>query len=373
LKKYRLHILLFLGTVITATLSGTEWIYGSSFLSGMMTFEQFKEGFWYSIPFLGFLTAHEFGHYFMAKVRKVGVTLPYYIPGWLGIFLSIGTFGAFIKIKDQITSKKDYFDIGIAGPLAGFVVSVAVLIYGFSNLPGDEFVYKIHPEYHKHSGNYREILDSPENQYEAMTLGTTLLYSYLQDTFADPERVPHQYERSHYPLLLAGFLGLLFTAINLLPIGQLDGGHILYALIGKRAFDVVSPVALVILVTYSGLGLFTLAEFSEVNKDGQWKLLLQFLIYIYFVYLCFSKIFTNNTYNWILALSIVLLQLLSSMFFPGLVGYTGLMAFGFLLGRVLGVYHPPTYDTAPIGWVRVVLGWIAMIIFVICFSPNAIS
>ena len=216
-------------------------------------------------------------------------------------------------------------------------------------------------------------MDSPKNQYETMTLGSTLLYSYLQDTFADPDKIPHPYERSHYPLLLAGFLGLLFTAINLLPIGQLDGGHILYALIGKRAFNVVSPVALVILVTYSGLGLFTLNEFSAVYKDGQWKLLLQFLIYIYFVYLCFSKIFTNITYNWILALSIILLQLLSSKFFPDLVGYTGLMAFGFLLGRVLGVYHPPTYDTAPIGWVRVVLGWIAMIIFVICFSPNAIS
>lgn len=373
MKKYRTHILLFLATVVTTTLAGAEWIYGSSFLSGQMNFAQFRQGFWFSIPFLGFLTTHEFGHYFMARIRKVRVTLPYYIPGWLGIFMSIGTFGAFIRIKDHITSKRDYFDIGIAGPLAGFVVSVITLIVGFIYMPGDEFVYHIHPEYLKYDGNYRDILNSPANPMEAITLGKSLLYRFLESTFGDPALLPHPYELSHYPLILAGFLGLLFTAINLLPIGQLDGGHILYALVGRKVFNVLSPVALVMLVTFSGLGIFTVDDFQTVRYEGQWKLLLQFLFYVYFVYLCFSKIFTQRINNWVLALSVVFGQLLLTKYFPGIAGYPGLLAFGFLLGRILGVYHPPTVDTRPLGAVRMLLGWLAMVIFVICFIPYPIS
>lgn len=373
MRKYRIHILLFLATVITTTLAGAEWIYGSSFLSGQMNFEQFKQGFWFSVPFLGFLTTHEFGHYFMAKLRKVRVTLPYYIPGWLGIFMSIGTFGAFIRIKDHITSKRDYFDIGIAGPLAGFVVSVITLIFGFLYMPGDEFVYRIHPEYLRYEGNYRELLNNPANPLEAITLGKSLLYRFLESTFGDPALLPHPYELSHYPLILAGFLGLLFTAINLLPIGQLDGGHILYALVGKKVFDVLSPVALVMLVAYSGLGIFRVNDFQIVHYGEQWKLLLQFLFYVYFVYMCFSKIFTHRANNWVLALSVVFGQLLLTKYFPGIAGYPGFLAFGFLLGRILGVYHPPTVDTRPLGAVRILLGWLAMVIFVICFIPYPIS
>lgn len=373
MKKYRVHILLFLVTVVTTTLAGAEWIYGNSFLSGQMGMEHFKKGFWFSVPFLAFLTTHEFGHYFMARIRKVKVTLPYYIPGWLGIFLSIGTFGAFIRIKDHIRSKKDYFDIGIAGPLAGFVVSVVTLVLGFMYMPDDSFVYRIHPEYREYQGNYRELLDSPMYDMEAIVLGKSLLFRFLEGTFADPALLPHAYELSHYPLILAGFLGLLFTAINLLPIGQLDGGHILYALIGRKAFHVVSPVALVLLVAYSGLGIFTPSEFQTVQADGQWRLLLQFLFYVYFVYLCFSRIFTDRTRNWVLALSVIFGQLLLTRFFPGVAGYPGFLAFGFLLGRVLGVYHPPTPDSEPLGVGRRLLGWLAMLIFVLCFMPYPIS
>lgn len=374
MRKYGIHIVLFLATVVTTTLAGAEWIYGSSFLSGQMNLGQFKQGFWFSIPFLGFLTTHEFGHYFMARIRKVRVTLPYYIPGWLGIFMSIGTFGAFIRIKDHITSRRDYFDIGIAGPLAGFVVAVITLILGFVYMPGDEFVYHIHPEYREYSGNYRELLDTPGDiQMEAITLGKSLLYRFLEGTFGDPALLPHPFELSHYPLILAGFLGLLFTAINLLPIGQLDGGHILYALIGKKAFDVVSPVALVLLVAYSGLGIFNPYEFGLARGSEQWIWPLQFLFYVYFVYLCFSRIFTHRTHNWVLALSVVFGQLLLVKFFPGISGYPGFLAFGFLLGRVLGVYHPPTVDPEPLGAGRVLLGWLAMLIFVICFIPYPIS
>lgn len=375
MKKPYLHIVLFLATLVTTTLAGAEWIYGRPFIGsgGFMDFEKFKQGFWFSVPFLAFLTTHEFGHYFMAKARKVNVTLPYYIPGWVGILLSIGTFGAFIRIKDHITSKKDYFDIGIAGPLAGFVVAVGILIYGFLNLPGDEFIYQIHPEYKNLPFDYRSYLSSSLNQQETMILGKSILYNFLEGTFADPALIPHPMELSHYPLLLAGFLGLLFTAINLLPIGQLDGGHILYALIGKKAFDIVSPAALVLLVSYSGLGFFSFYGLQHAINVEDWTSLLYFIVYVYFVYLCFSRIFTNNKHNWILALSVILVQLILSKYLPTLVGYSGFLFFGFLLGRVLGVYHPPTYDPKPLSITRKVLGWLAILIFVLCISLQPIS
>ena len=373
MKKYRIHIILFILTVISTTIAGAEWIYGSSLLSGMITWAQVKQGLWYTIPFLGFLTTHEFGHYFMAKIRKVKVTLPYYIPGWLAIALSIGTFGAFIKIQDRITTKKDYFDIGIAGPLAGFVFAVITLIYGFKTLPGDEYIFGIHPEYQTLGSHYRDYINTLNQDFETITLGKSLLYSFLEDTFADPARIPHPFEQTHYPILFAGFLGLLFTAINLLPVGQLDGGHILYSLVGRKAFNIISPSVLVLLVWFAGQGLFTPDEFGNVSKDGQWELLLKFIFYIYFVYLCFSRISRVKRYNWILALSVVILQLLISRFYPEFVGYSGIIVFGFLIGRILGVYHPPTFDKEPIGVTRTILGWLAMLIFMICISPYPIS
>ncbi|MCF8325016.1 MAG: site-2 protease family protein [Leadbetterella sp.] len=375
LKSPYLNIILFLVTIITTTLAGAEWIYGKSFFfqSDMMGLAEFKEGLWFSLPFLGFLTTHEFGHYFMAKIRKIGVTLPYYIPGWFVVLTSIGTFGAFIKIKDKINSKNDYFDIGIAGPLAGFVVAVVVLACGFYYLPPDEYIYTIHPEYKNFQGNYRPFLDTYQTNGEIITLGKSLIYNFLESNLANPSLIPHKFELTHYPLILAGFLGLLFTALNLLPIGQLDGGHILFALIGKKAFDVVSPVFLVLLVSYSGLGMFKLTDFTMAYSEEQGMLLLQFLFFVYFNYLCFSKIFYKKLNSLILALVVILFQLTFSKYVPQISGYSGFLAFGFLIGRVLGVYHPETIDTKPLGITRKILGWLAIFIFFICFSPNPIN
>jgi membrane-associated protease RseP (regulator of RpoE activity) len=370
-----LQIILFIFTLLTTTVAGAEWIFGKSFFfhSESMGFEEFKKGFLYSVPFLGFLTAHEFGHYFMAKIKNIKVTLPYYIPAWFVIFTSIGTFGAFIKIQEKISKREDYFDIGIAGPLAGFVVALGVLAYGFYSLPGDEYVYAIHPEYLNFQGNYRELVQNSEFKGEALVLGKSLIYIFLENTFANPANIPHPFELTHYPLIVAGFLGLLFTAINLLPIGQLDGGHILYALIGKKAFDVVSPTFLVLFVGYAGLGLFKISDFSYINLNAETNTILYFMLFVYFNYLCFSRIFTNKLNNWILALSIILLQLLASKFFPNIMGYSGFLAFGFLIGRVLGVYHPDTHNSKPLGWGRIILGWTALILFILCFSPNPIQ
>jgi membrane-associated protease RseP (regulator of RpoE activity) len=380
MKKYRifqspyLHIWLFFITLITTTVAGAEWIFGRSFFFHFPTmgWPEFKKGFAFSLPFLGFLTAHEFGHYCTARYKKIKVSLPLYIPAWFVIFTTIGTFGAFIKIKEAISSKKDYFDIGIAGPLAGFVVAFGVLIYGFSTLPPLSYIYQIHPEYQSLHGDYRQFLNTSVQSTEAVILGKSLLYNFLEATFANPALMPHPYELTHYPFIVAGFLGLLFTAINLIPIGQLDGGHILYALIGKKAFDVVSPIFLVILVGYSGLGIFKVADF-QYNNDEVGMLLVHFFLFIYFNYLCFSRIFPNRVTNLIVALGVVLLQLVLSQYLASLSGYSGFLAFGFLIGRVLGVYHPATFDKKPLNSWRIALGWLSLIIFVLCFSPNPIQ
>ncbi|MEP4874375.1 MAG: site-2 protease family protein, partial [Nonlabens ulvanivorans] len=147
-----IQIGLFIVTLIVTTFAGAEWMTGKSLFYGEVTITQTElfNGLKFSIPFLFILTVHEFGHYFMAQYHKVKVTLPFYIPLWLGFlpgFPSLGSMGAFIKIQDIIDSRKKYFDIGIAGPLAGFVVALLVLVYAFTNLPERESIYKIHPGY----------------------------------------------------------------------------------------------------------------------------------------------------------------------------------------------------------------------------------
>jgi Zn-dependent protease len=375
LKGYKLHILLFLLTLLTTTLSGFEWITGKSIVGQFYEIKlmDILEGWKYAVPFLAFLTFHEFGHYFAAKYRKIDVTLPYYLPAWFGIMLTIGTFGAFIRIKEVIKSKKDYFDIAIAGPLAGFVVAVLCLIMGFSQLKSDEYIYKIHPEYKKVGVDYRVELNKNKENSNAIVLGESIIYTALKQNFADPKYVPHPFETTHYPLLLAGFLGLLFTAINLLPIGQLDGGHIMFSLIGKKNFDILSPVFLVLITTYGGLGLYNVHDMQALTKDTASSFYIYFGLYIYFTYLTFSKIFEERLNGLILALGVILFQLLITYFFPDIKGYSGILAFAFLIGRILGVYHPGVENDHKLDPARFALGILAMIIFICCISLHPIS
>jgi hypothetical protein len=108
-------------------------------------------------------------------------------------------------------------------------------------------------------------------------------------------------------------------------------------------------------------------------SEEQGTLLLQFLFFVYFNYLCFSRIFERKINGLILALAVILIQLAFSIYAPQVSGYSGFLAFGFLIGRVLGVYHPETEDNKPIGLTRKILGWLAILIFIICFSPNPIN
>jgi membrane-associated protease RseP (regulator of RpoE activity) len=370
-RTHLLQIFLFIITFISATLSGAEWIYGKTFFFGENTlgWPEFFEGLKYSVPFLGVLTIHEFGHYFTAKKHKTDVTLPYYIPLWLGSLSStFGTLGAFIRIKERLNSRIKYFDIGIAGPLAGFVAALFVLWYGFTHLPPLDYIFELFPVFKQYGNEYGKFLEtSPE--YMSIKLGDSLLFNFFEQNVSTGE-LPHPYLYTNYPIIFAGYLSLFFTALNLFPIGQLDGGHILYGLIGDRAFNIVSPMLFTCFIFYAGLGYFNAYEFTTQDTLMFFILIGKFAAFILFNYYCFSRITDNPMTNWLIALSIVSLQLLISYFFPTIEGYSGFLAFGFMLGRFLGVYHPTTTDLTPLTLERKILGWLALIIFIICFSPK---
>lgn len=156
---------------------------------------------------LSIMLAHEFGHYFACLYYGIDATLPFFIP-----FPSlVGTLGAFIRIKSPFPHRRALFDVGIAGPLAGFVVTLPVLIFG---LYGAYYV--------------------PDTAAaDGMLLGDPLLLQWLARLFLGP--TPEGMTLTLGPMGLAGWFGLFLTGLNLLPIGQLDGGHVVYALLGKRA------------------------------------------------------------------------------------------------------------------------------------------
>ncbi|TDE16369.1 site-2 protease family protein [Dyadobacter psychrotolerans] len=388
-RTYLLQGILFILTLITTTLAGAEWIYGNQFgfvlsffqsiaelLSGkeiplegkFLGWEQFLTGLKFSIPFLAILTIHEFGHYFTAKAHQVKVTLPYYIPLWFGISQSIGTMGAFIRITSVVKSRLKFFDIGIAGPLAGFFAALAVLWYGFTHLPPPEYIFTIHPEYERFGQSYPQFVY--QNAAGNIALGDNILFWLFKTYIADPARLPHVYEMIHYPIIFAGYLSLFFTSLNLIPIGQLDGGHILYGLIGKKKFDVVAPVLFSIFVFFAGLGLFKPESFAIGSDEVFYEQLLYLFLYIYFIYICFKRTIESSSTALMISLIIVVAQFGISYLMPGVEGYSGFLPFVFILGRFLGVKHPETEENEPLDTPRVILGIFALLIFIITFSPN---
>ena len=359
--RYALHLGLFLVTLLTTTLAGAEWITGKvTFGAPGLTQDEMLRGLWFSLPFLGVLTVHELGHYFTARYYRVQATLPFYIPFFTGVFNTIGTFGAVIRIKDRIFSRKEFFDIGLAGPLAGFLVAVPVLIYGFTHLPPLEYLFQIHPDYRAYGADYARYV---YRDGEGLALARPLLYQGLEYLFANPARVPHPNELMHYPVLLAGALALFFTALNLLPIGQLDGGHILYGLLGFRRFNRLSGGLFVAFIFYAGLGLF-----SWQTSGRTW--LYWGLPYLGYLFLVFRRVMPTPRRALLLSLSVWAAQLACTLALPGVVGNPGWLVFGLLLARVTGIFHPPAPNETPLSPGRKVLGWLMLAIFVLCFSPS---
>ncbi|NMW20076.1 MAG: site-2 protease family protein [Chlorobiaceae bacterium] len=311
-KNYPLHLALFLVTVYTTLRAGAFW-------GGQ---EALAAGIPYSFCLLLFLSVHEFGHYFATLFHRVHATLPYYIPvPPLPLLLSLGTMGAVIKIKERIPGTNALFDIGIAGPLSGFAVCLGVLIYGFLHLPPADFIFTIHPEYLATGG-----LQTPAPK-ETLCLGKNLLWIVLEYLIA-PKNLPPMSEMYHYPFLFTGWLGSVVTALNLLPVGQLDGGHITYAMFGRK---------------------------------GHAKAAKGFLLFI--VLLGFPS----------------LLELLLSLFRPEALSlippillrwsWSGWIIWAFILSRFIGLNHPPTGYDHPLATPRRLYGWIAIAIFVLTFTP----
>lgn len=362
-----IQLSLFIITIITTTFAGAEWMYGKYFFFGeeLLTFSEALSGLYFSIPFLVILTVHEFGHYFTARHHNIKVTLPYYIPLWLG-FLSIpftiGTMGAFIRIKQLIQSRKEYFDVGIAGPLAGFVMALIILTYGFTHLPEPEYIYEIHPEYREYGSDYQAYYDQlPIN----LAIGDNLLFIFYKNVVADPDRVPNKYELYHYPWIFAGFLALFFTALNLIPIGQLDGGHVIYGLFGYKRSRIVSRTLFLIMITISGIGWIPQ---GQLNIDFAISL----IFYLFFLVLAFYNFEKDLKKRILIIIWVLIVQIFCAQYFAEAADYGIYMVFAFLLGRFLGVEHPKALEDKPLDLKRKILGWIALGVFIISFTPRPI-
>ncbi|MFT6882811.1 MAG: membrane-associated protease RseP (regulator of RpoE activity) [Marinoscillum sp.] len=373
-KQILIHGGLFLVTLIVTTLAGTEWMLAKYLLwvdeNALMGWSDFLRGFEFSIPFLLILTFHEFGHYFMAKYHKIGVSLPYYIPMWLGFILmpTFGTMGAFIRIKDPIYTLKHYFDIGIAGPLAGFVIAIVVIWMGFANLPEPEYIFQVHPEYEQYGLDYADYVYQ-NDETTSFRFGDNLIFSFFKKHVADPSRLPNENEMIHYPMILAGYLALFFTALNLLPIGQLDGGHILFGLLGPERHEKVSKILFSAFIFYAGLGLVTVNDLVDLSLESLLQFLLVVVAYLYFLQFAATSLFKSRQDRWVFAAAIFGAQFILSHLL-GWQGYSGWLLFALILGRFVGIKHPPVYDTTPLTNERKILGWIALLIFVLCFSPE---
>ncbi|MCK4404597.1 MAG: site-2 protease family protein, partial [candidate division Zixibacteria bacterium] len=267
------NIVLFLLTVFTTLLAGAYMNQADPFSNPLLIFK----GVSFAVPLLLILTFHEFGHYIESRRAGIKVSLPYFIPGPT----LFGTFGAVIKSKSPFKTRRDLLNVGAAGPIAGFVIAVIVVIIGLS-----------------HSQIVEEISG------EGLILGESLIFKFL--SWIVLKDVPEGYGVLLSPTAFAGWAGILVTMLNLLPIGQLDGGHIMYALLGKNQRKVA---------TVTTLALIPLG---------------------YFLWM-----------GWFLWVALVLL---------------------------IKIGHPPTLnDQVPLGTKRKVIGWLAMFIFVLSFTPVPIK
>jgi len=216
--KWVVHWLLFFATVATTTWAGALHA-GVNLLHQP---GQFGVGLPYSLGLLLILGAHELGHYFTAKAHRIQVTPPYFIP----IPFALGTFGAFIRIKSLTPNRRALFDVAVAGPLAGLVFAVPALFIGL---------------------RYSEVISStvPSSFGSGgVNISSSVLMACLAKLSLGASVLAGNHLLLH-PLAFAGWLGLIVTALNLLPIGQLDGGHMSHALFGSRNARGISLMALI--------------------------------------------------------------------------------------------------------------------------------
>ena len=284
----RRYIILFLLTFITTTLAGIGVPLDAVILQPTVAYEVLTStpvlalGLWYSIPVLLILGAHEFGHYFACVYYRVNASLPYFLPL---PFPPSGTLGAVIRIRQPIPGKRALFDIGIAGPLAGFVVLVPVLLLGVL---------------------MSEV--GPLGKGGQFQFGEPLLFKLVAWFVFGP--IPDGSTVYLHPLGFAAWWGMLATALNLFPVGQLDGGHITYAVLGRHS----TRVSLAALACLIGLTIFA-------------------------------------SMSW----------LVWTILIVAMMGLTG-------------PHHPRVWDEeVPLNRERIVLAGVAVLVFVLCFTPTPIE
>lgn len=294
--RYWLHALLLLLTLLTTTIVGAEMAHSFArsrpfdFETNLMGYTRLWhdpsfliDGLPFSLTLLTILMAHEMGHYLAARHYHVDATLPFFLPAPT----LIGTFGAFIRIRSAILSKRILFDIGVAGPLAGFAMLIIPLAAGVAM---SKVVHGI--------GSHGELL-----------FGTPLILRFFEAIFFPGVPTGDIYL---HPVARGAWVGLLATALNLLPIGQLDGGHVLYSFLGERT-RVWSRFAVAMLAL---LGLFQL--FTSAYKMGyMWLFWSAFLVFF-------------------------------------------------------GMRHPAIVDPSPVGRTRSWLGVLALFIFILSFTAAPI-
>jgi len=296
--RVRLHIILFIITVVTATLTGAAWsvqVPDSPSLLGQIiaplvevmnetaagNYHALMQGLIFTVTLLSILSAHEFGHYFACRHYGIRATLPFFLPAPPVITL-FGTFGAVIKIKEPIRSRRALFDIGIAGPLAGFALALPASIIGLV------------------------MAIPPQNQVAGGVFRDPLLFIIIAKIVGAPPVWDWN------PVYWAAWGTLLVTALNLFPVGQLDGGHVLYAVLGRRTHKWVSRLVCV------ATGVIAIANLYWQKSP---------------VYLLWT---------------LVLLFLLK-------------------------VGHPPVAEEESLGKTRIILAVIALLVFILCFLPFPIT
>jgi membrane-associated protease RseP (regulator of RpoE activity) len=246
----------------------------------------------------------------MAKKYRVETTLPYFIPAPS----FIGTFGAIIKMRSPLHSKKALFDIGITGPFAGIVVAIPATIIGL---------------------RLSEIRAVSQLQ-GGLSLGSSLLFSFLSNISVGV--VPGNYDIILHPVAFAGWLGLLITMFNLLPVGQLDGGHISYAVLGSHHHRKIASVILPLLLIIGSLPV---------------PLLLSELIIPPAMERFWWILYAQEWLEWLASY-----------------GWIGWLVWYMILRFVIKPVHPPTMDDhVSLGKGRKLIGWTALTLFVLTFTP----
>jgi len=302
--RWWLHSLLFFATCATTFFAGgfSGQTDGSfSVLSGIM----------YSACIMGILLVHEMGHYLASRYHRVDASLPYFIPFPLP---PVGTFGAIIRMKSPPRTRGPMLDIGYAGPLAGLVVTIVVCFVGL---------------------RLSEVVPVSELPEGAFMEGNSLLYLALKK-LAHPEMGPADDVFLH-PIAWAGWLGIIVTSLNLIPAGQLDGGHVLYGLSGPK---IHLKVAKLIHVIVFAMGLIGLA--------------------------CYLVLIHGPTVSLLRESGYLDIVLRGSGMFMWLVWA--------ILLRYVGGKHPPVEDLeAPLSTGRKVLGFVTLVVFVVTFTPVLMS